>query len=107
MKQNENASWRDKWLKLKTKNTTSFLVRNFPSDCSTDRLRFGEIGKVVDFFRPNKLDRMGKPFGFVRFDIKCDEHGLLRRLNNTWIGSYKIIALVPRYERKRQEIMDT
>lgn len=105
VKQSKNTAWRDKWLRLKTQNTISFLVRNFPIDCSSERLRLKleEAGNVVDFFQPTKLDRMGKPFGFVRFEAKYDENKLLRRLNDIWIGTYKIRALLLRYERRRHE----
>ncbi|KAL8549596.1 hypothetical protein ACS0TY_008441 [Phlomoides rotata] len=78
----------------------SFFVRNFSANCSPEFLRdkFCEFGSVVDIFIPAKLDKTGKPFGFVRFDIHHDEEYLLDSLNNTWIGSYKLLAYIPKYE---------
>lgn len=78
------------------------LVQNFPGECSLPRLRtkFEEVGKVVDLFLPKKLDKAGKPFGFVRFADYYDEDDILRALNNVWIESYKIRAFPPKYDRK-------
>lgn len=82
----------------------SFFFRNFPEDCDMDfvRKKFSEIGKVLDLFKPQKNDKSGKPFGFVRFEIGQDKETILNGLNNTWIGSYKIIAFIPKYDRSLQ-----
>lgn len=56
------------------------------------------VGFVV-VFRSAKLDKVGKPLGFVRFNIYHDEEALLERerLTNTWIGSYKLLAYIQKY----------
>lgn len=83
----------------------SFFFRNFPEDCDMDfiRKKFSEIGNVIDLFKPQKNDKSGKPFGFVRFGTGIDKEIILSGLNNTWIGSYKIRAYVPKYDGNLQE----
>lgn len=68
------------------------------------RSKFEKIGKVVDLFIPKKLDKVGKPFGFVRFADYLDEDELLKALNNVWIESYKIRAFYPKYDRENPAI---
>ncbi|KAL8521976.1 hypothetical protein ACS0TY_012213 [Phlomoides rotata] len=84
----------------------SYFFRNFPSECYPQFLRscFNEVGLVVDLFIPQKKDKRGNPFGFVRFEMVADEVKLLEDLNNIWIGSYKIRASFPRYGRKSSEV---
>ncbi|KAL8501992.1 hypothetical protein ACS0TY_021214 [Phlomoides rotata] len=74
-------------------------------DCPMERLHacFGKHSKVTDLFRPQKVDKKGKPFGFVRFDYDLDKDRLLEDLNNIWIGSYKLQVFIPKYDRKSQE----
>ncbi|GKV53691.1 hypothetical protein SLEP1_g60208, partial [Rubroshorea leprosula] len=47
-------------------------------------------GKVVDVFVPNKRDKWGKRFGFVRMVGVLNEYIMEKRLNEIWFGFYKL-----------------
>ncbi|KAL6537767.1 hypothetical protein OROMI_025410 [Orobanche minor] len=81
--------------------TLTFLFKNFPEECELGTLihKFEKVGEIWDIFCPNKRDREGKLFGFVRFPMKYDEERVLRDLNEVWIGSYKIRAFIPKFKR--------
>lgn len=81
----------------------SFFFRNFPDGCfpSTLRKKFGEVGDVFDIFCAKKKDRTGNNFGFVRFSksIISDYKTFSDKMNNLWIGSYKIRVFPAKFER--------
>lgn len=83
------------------KEQVTFYFRNFPDHCSEEDLRrnFEPVGRVEDIFLPEKRDKMGKRFGFVRFRQIEEPGRILERLNKVWIGSYIIRAFLPRFER--------
>nr|GEW00566.1 pre-mRNA-splicing factor CWC22 homolog [Tanacetum cinerariifolium] len=58
-----------------------------------------QYGYVVDAFIPNKISKMGKRFGFVRFIKVFDVERLVNNLCTVWIGRYKIQANVARFQR--------
>lgn len=60
---------------------------------------FMKWGRVVDVFIPNKKNKEGKSFGFVRFTEVAYPMELEKRLDQLWIGSYKIRANCTRYHR--------
>lgn len=62
--------------------------------------QFQKIGDVRVIFCPKKRDKAGKLFGFIRFSMKHAEEELLNKLNNIWIGFYKLRAFIPRFERE-------
>lgn len=66
--------------------------------------KFSEIGEVIDIFCPNKRDKAGKRFGFVRFWEKQirDPMLALERLNNIGIKSYKLQVFLPKYDRNQE-----
>ncbi|XP_057793182.1 uncharacterized protein LOC131009792 [Salvia miltiorrhiza] len=86
-------------------NSVSFFFNNFPEGTWMETLenRFARVGKVLDIFCPRKRYLKGKPFGFVRFEGGADITRTLEELNNIWIGSYKMRAYVPKFERPRTE----
>ncbi|GKU88310.1 hypothetical protein SLEP1_g2593 [Rubroshorea leprosula] len=51
---------------------------------------FQMYGKVVDVYIPSKRDKRGKRYGFVRLTGVKNEIQMERRLNEIWIGSYKM-----------------
>lgn len=55
----------------------------------------------MDVFIPRKLDKAGKPLGFVRFrlDQVGNVESALNWLNDPWIGSYKLRVFLPRFDR--------
>lgn len=82
----------------------TFLFRNFPPECSDKDLmaKFQEAGPVADLFCPRKRDALGKRFGFVRMVLEKEEEvgEMLHKINNLWLGTYKVRALIPQYGRK-------
>lgn len=62
---------------------TTFYFTNFPAHVGTEALwkMFRKWGLVVDLFIPNKKNKDGKAFGFVKFkDVKYPQE-LERRLD--------------------------
>ncbi|GLU06805.1 hypothetical protein SLE2022_237990 [Rubroshorea leprosula] len=72
--------------------STTFFFYNFPEELEAKFLWncFKMYGKVVDVYLPRKRDKRGKRFGFVRLTGVNNEMQMERKLNNIWIGSYKI-----------------
>lgn len=80
----------------------TFFFRNFPDHCSVVELekRFSKAGNVEDIYIPTKRDKIGNNFGFVRFLTGGGGEELLRRLNQIWLGSYKLRVYYPRFDRQ-------
>ncbi|KAK2359679.1 zinc finger CCCH domain-containing protein [Trifolium repens] len=81
--------------------TTSFFITNFPEESTAEDLWniFRKYWKVGEVYIPNKLDKGGKRFGFARFEDVEDKQKLLHKLEDTWIGSYKLRANLPKFRR--------
>lgn len=62
--------------------------------------KFNVVGKVLDLYCPQKRDKIGKPFGFVRFPEDHNTSSILEDLNNIWIDSYKLRVFIPKFERR-------
>lgn len=84
----------------------TFFFNNFPTQCSVKTLwmEFSKAGRVLDIFCPQKRDKLGKPFGFVRFPEEYNTEQFLEVLNNIWIESYKLRVFFPKFERKKAAI---
>lgn len=54
-------------------------------------------------FIPNKRNKEGKVFGFVRFKEVAYPHELEKRLDQIWIGSYKLRANFTRFFRRKDQ----
>ncbi|KAL8543611.1 hypothetical protein ACS0TY_004254 [Phlomoides rotata] len=80
----------------------TFFFSNFPNDCGTNDLfgKFKEYGIVKDIFIPNKLDKNGRKYGFVRFGGEVNTVEMEQNLNSTWVGSYKIRANISKFTQK-------
>ncbi|XVF25480.1 hypothetical protein REPUB_Repub13aG0215900 [Reevesia pubescens] len=82
------------------KDVTSFLFSNFPNGWKQKDLwnvftRFGAgLGSLVDIFIPNRKDKKGGNFGFVRFKEVRNVNALLRSLDSIWFGSFKVRVAV-------------
>lgn len=63
------------------------------------RQQFAEKGILVDFFILSKTDKSGGKFGFVRYKKPQNLSGLLKNLDDIWIGSYKIRVKLARFRR--------
>ncbi|GKU93217.1 hypothetical protein SLEP1_g6825 [Rubroshorea leprosula] len=70
----------------------TFFFYNFPENLRAKDLWycFQGYGKVVDVFVPNKRDKWGKRFGFVRMVRVMNEYTMEKRLNEIWFGFYKL-----------------
>ncbi|KAL4582237.1 hypothetical protein LXL04_006781 [Taraxacum kok-saghyz] len=79
----------------------SFFITNFPkSIIPNDIWRVcSRMGHVVGVYISPNLSKMGKRFGFVRFEEVKNEQGILDQLNETWFGFYKLFASTPRFSK--------
>ncbi|KAK7389172.1 hypothetical protein VNO78_24007 [Psophocarpus tetragonolobus] len=60
---------------------------------------FSRWGKVSDVFIPVKVNKFGKRFGFVTFDLVRDVYALEAKLDSIWIGTFKLWVNVRRFRR--------
>ncbi|GAB4825496.1 hypothetical protein Ancab_040332 [Ancistrocladus abbreviatus] len=88
------------------KEARSFFFTNFPEGIKIQTLWqiFGKLGKAVDVFIPGKKTRGGRCFGFVKFIGVRNAHEMETKLNEVWIGSFKLIANLARFDRKLREM---
>jgi hypothetical protein len=72
--------------------TTSFYFTNFPDDLKALDLweTFAKYGHVGDVYIPNKVDKRGKRFGFVKFKNVTDIDDMSLRLADVRCGSFKL-----------------
>jgi RNA recognition motif-containing protein len=70
----------------------SFFVTNFPTEVASENLweTFARFGRVGDVYIPNKVDKWGRRFGFVKFMEVRDEEALNRRLQEVWFNTFKL-----------------
>ncbi|GLU18305.1 hypothetical protein SLE2022_346110 [Rubroshorea leprosula] len=79
-----------------TRQVKTFFFYNFPENREAADLwyDFAKYGKVVDVYVPRKRDKWGKRFGFVRMAGVQNEAQMEKRLNEIWIGYYKMRAKI-------------
>jgi hypothetical protein len=67
---------------------TSFFFTNFPEDVKAVDLwpKFARFGRVGEVFIPDKLDRQGRRFGFVKYRDMRNAREQLDLVSNIWIG---------------------
>lgn len=89
---------------------TTFYFTKFLVSFGVEEMRkvFRKLGRVKDIFIPSMRDKFGKKFGFVRFLIVQDPISLESKLDSIWLGSYRLRANLPLFERgsKRRFIKD-
>jgi hypothetical protein len=95
------GDFRNEFIRNMDKSSTSFYITNFPDEAKTVDLwklfaRFDRIGEV---YIPNKHDKWGKRFGFVKFKEVRDLGRLEERLSDVWIGTYKLRINRARFSR--------
>ncbi|KAL8475070.1 hypothetical protein ACS0TY_031478 [Phlomoides rotata] len=97
------TNWIDVW--NPNRGCVTLFFTNFPTDCSTKALseKFNKIDLARDIFVPNRLDKKGKAFGFVRFRGNTNRERLEWDLNNIWIGSYKLRENISKFARKGEK----
>ncbi|KAF2306180.1 hypothetical protein GH714_015027 [Hevea brasiliensis] len=78
----------------KKRNLPSIYLENFPSNWRAKDLRnaFSKLGVIKDVYIPNRLNRGGQRFGFMRVLSSSWMKELLSILSTLWIGSYKLRA---------------
>ncbi|KAL8472993.1 hypothetical protein ACS0TY_029998 [Phlomoides rotata] len=95
---------RNNWINVgnPARGFVTFFFTNFLANCKTKQLfeKFSEIDTVRDIFVPNRLDKKGKTFGFVRFGGNNNMAKIEWDLNNIWFGSCKIRANISKFARK-------
>ncbi|PNX64624.1 hypothetical protein L195_g062207, partial [Trifolium pratense] len=71
---------------------TSFFVTNFPDELNLGDLWkiFAKFGSLGDVYIPNKVDKWGKRFAFVKFKNVKDVAALSERLEDVWSGKFKL-----------------
>lgn len=62
---------------------------------------FAKWGRVVDVFVPKKKNKEGKLFGFARFKDVWYPQELERRLDQIWVGSFKLRVNSMRFSRDK------
>ncbi|GKV26106.1 hypothetical protein SLEP1_g35459 [Rubroshorea leprosula] len=81
------------------KQATPYFFTNFPEDWSYAEMwkTFCKFGRVFDIYSPSRRSKKGRRFGFVRFlDVK-DNKELERRLDQIWVGEFKLWVNSPRF----------
>ncbi|KAF1890247.1 hypothetical protein Lal_00025580 [Lupinus albus] len=81
---------------------TTFFFTNIPESHGISEMWtvFSKWGSVGDVIIPQKRDKRGNRFGFVRFKQTDEDDKLLKSLEQVWIGNYKIKINIPRFKRK-------
>lgn len=82
--------------------TTPFFFTNIPDGASNTILWkvFAQFGFVAEVFIPNKLDKWGHRFGFVKFLEVKDEEALVVSLEDVWIWNTKLKVNRARFGRE-------
>ncbi|GAU45310.1 hypothetical protein TSUD_300390 [Trifolium subterraneum] len=79
----------------------SFFFTNFPhtEDVVGLRKTFGSFGRIGDLFIPSKRTKFNQRFGFVRFRAVWDVDELLLKLQDIWLGTYKLRVNIAKFRR--------
>jgi RNA recognition motif-containing protein len=82
-------------------NITTFFITNFPDNIKAADLldTFARYWRVGEVFIPARRDRFGKRIGFARFAEVKEAQDLLKKIEGTWFGTYKIRANISRFKR--------
>ncbi|MCI17135.1 RNA recognition motif, partial [Trifolium medium] len=63
---------------------------------------FAKFGSLGDVYIPNKVDKWGKKFAFVKFKGVKDVDALSERLEDVWSGNFKLRVNRARFDRNDQ-----
>jgi hypothetical protein len=79
--------------------TTPFYFTNFPDNVKVMDLwgLFNKFGRVGEVYIPNKLDKKGQRFGFVKFKEVSNAKELEDRLGDVWWDSFKLRINLSRF----------
>jgi RNA recognition motif-containing protein len=80
-------------------------VTNLPHECNLEDLWkvFGRFGRLGDVYIPKKGDKWGRKFAFVKFREVNEVEELSRRLEDVWLGSFKLRVNISRFSRRVEE----
>jgi RNA recognition motif-containing protein len=81
--------------------TTSFFFTNIPDEATTEDLwkLFLKFGRVWEIYMPKKLDKRGRRFGFVKFKVVSEVELLNDKLQDVWMGTFKLLVNISRFAR--------
>ncbi|GKV10568.1 hypothetical protein SLEP1_g21912 [Rubroshorea leprosula] len=81
---------------------TAFFFTNFPEEWNYEDLwrLFSKYGRIYSIYSPEKRDRFGRRFGFIRFLEVKDKKELERQLDQIWIGHTKLRENIPRFKEE-------
>jgi RNA recognition motif-containing protein len=88
--------------RLANQDVTSFFFTNIPEEASHSDLwkLFAKFGYVGEVFLPNKLDKFGRRFGFVKYKEVLKVVDLAARLENVWFDNVKLKVNLARFRRE-------
>jgi hypothetical protein len=100
-----DVEFKDGFVNRLTKETTSFFFTNYPVDTPVMDLwkMFARFGRVGEVYIPQKLDKQGHKFGFVKFKEVQDVEELNRRLGDIWMGTYHLRINPSRFGRNKKK----
>jgi hypothetical protein len=83
--------------------TTSFFFTNVPEEAQVVELwsLFAKHGRVGEVYIPKKRDKWGNRFGFVKYKEVKSVEALSSRLEDVWVGTYKLRVNLSRFSRKK------
>ncbi|GKV03082.1 hypothetical protein SLEP1_g15450 [Rubroshorea leprosula] len=87
---------------------TVFFFTNFPDGWTYEQMwrTFLKFGRVYAIYSPQRKNKEGSRFGFVRFlDVK-DARSLGRQLNQIWIGNHKLKIHPPRFNTEAKTALE-
>ncbi|KAJ0575245.1 putative RNA recognition motif domain, nucleotide-binding alpha-beta plait domain superfamily [Helianthus annuus] len=91
----------DKQQKRPQRTETTYFIGNLPDDCSSYLLWevFQDFGNMTDAYIPQKKDRMGNTFGFIRFAGVRDVHALGENLGSVKIDRIRVSVNLAKFEK--------
>ncbi|XP_058755462.1 uncharacterized protein LOC131628653 [Vicia villosa] len=83
-------------------NKTTFFFTSFPEKLGAKQMYeiFQTYGDIDEVIIPNKRDKRGMRYGFVRFFGVIDSEFLATKLDNIFLENKKIFVNLPRFQRK-------
>lgn len=93
--QNHRSNWRD------DAEITSFYFTNFPEEITKRELwsHFSQWGEVKEVFIPNRRNKEGRRYGFVRLRGVIEVRNVEKALDNSFIRGVKLHVNTPKYGR--------
>jgi RNA recognition motif-containing protein len=85
--------------------TVSFFFTRFPAKAKNSDLvkLFESYGEVTEVFVPNKVDKWGRKFGFVKFSEVEDVVELESRLEEVWLWKVRLKVNKARFGREESK----